>query len=77
MKHWYQYRCEEVTDGSDSEAYCLIDSLFSFTPGKADGIRIAKRLKRFLFIKCHMGGIRWQFQAGFIDWCAVYGTVEK
>ena len=69
MKKWYQYRCEEITGDSAERAHFLMESLFM-------GTGLSRRLARFLFVKCHTGGILWEFNYGFADWGAMYGSCK-
>ena len=66
-KEWYQYRFEEISNGSDLEVYHWLNNLFFRNPS------ISKRLCRFLFVKLHCGGIKWQWRASLTDFRGVYG----
>ena len=68
MKKWYQYRCEEIIGDSAERAYFLMESLFMSEAG------LSRRLVRFLFVKVHMGGIKWLYQCGLSGWRAIYGS---
>lgn len=69
MKHekpWYQYRYEEANPFGDEGALEDLQTVFIFTS-------LASRLKRFLFVEAHLGGVRWIFEASWSDWRWVYG----
>lgn len=63
MKPWYQYRCEEA--GFDSTSQSLNEVMFFK--------HVCERLRKFMFIQFHFGGIHWEFKAGWTDWRAIIG----
>ena len=66
MKPWYQYRIEEMGIDEEGLQVAFIGCWV-----------LAYRLRRFLFLKAHFGGILWQFSGGWTDWKGVYGSAEE
>jgi len=64
-KQWYQRRFEEQYPN------CKVIPLETFFIGCT---KLSGRLKRKIFVRCHLGGIVWQFAVRRTDWKAVYGS---